>query len=194
MQKSITIDDIEIDVESLYAITHQCSPGTCGEKQCCCAKYEICIDQQELSRIIGYLPDASRFATHLGDGQDFENIFEDDGPDLFVIDSHEDGLCVFAYSDEQGSILCSLHSVALQFKLPPHEVKPSSCVTWPLAVTEDRPLQVSIAEDAFTFPCNTPRKNNAAALDSDIACIIRDVFGEKVLTSVKEAKTLSSPK
>ena len=187
MQKNIIIDDIEIDVASLYSITHQCSPGTCGDKQCCCAKYEICIDHRELSRIIGFMPDASRFAPHLGDGQDFENIFEEDGPDQFVIDTQEDVLCVFAYSDEKCRILCSLHSVALQFKLPPHEVKPSSCVTWPLAITEDLPLQVSIAEDALKFPCNNSKKNNTV-LDPDVARIIRDMFGEKVLTGIQEAK------
>ncbi len=185
MQKNITIDNIEIDVASLYEITHQCSPGTCRKKQCCCAKYEICIDGRELSRIIGYLPEAAKFAPHLGDGRDFENIFEEEGPDLFVIDSHEDGLCVFAYADARGRIFCSLHSAALQLQLQPHEVKPSSCVTWPLAVTEDLPLQVSIAEDALTFPCNTLRKRKGDTLDPDIARIIRDVFGQKVLTGIE---------
>jgi hypothetical protein len=187
LHKHIVIDDIEVDVDSLYSITHQCIPGTCKRKHCCCLKYEICIEGRELDRIINYLPEAARFAPHLDHGPEFENVFEEEGDGLYSIDAEEDGLCRFAYVNEKQHILCSLHSAALDLQLPPHKVKPLSCVTWPLAISAEPPLQLSIADDAFEFPCNIPEKQNAS-MDPHIADIIRDVFGERFLMRIEEAK------
>jgi hypothetical protein len=138
------------------------------------------------------LPEASKLAPFLSDGSDFENIFEEEEPDLFRIDAEEEGLCLFAYSNEKEHILCSLHSVALSLNEPPHKVKPRSCITWPLAISDQTPLLLSIADDAFNFPCNTRRRNRSTSLDPNIAQIVRDIFGEQFLMRVKGAGKIVS--
>ncbi|UCE72629.1 MAG: hypothetical protein JSU99_04775 [Nitrospiraceae bacterium] len=143
-----------------------------------------------MTNIVGYLPEASKLAPFLCDASGFENIFEEEEPDLFRIDAEEEGLCMFAYENENDHILCSLHSVALHLNVPPHKVKPRSCVTWPLAITDDPPLLLSIADDAFSFPCNTSRKSISLSLDPEIAQIIRDMFGEKFFMRVEEARKI----
>jgi len=187
MPKIIYIDDVEIDIESLYSITHRCVPGMCIKKQCCCAKYEISIDSNEIDRIIGYMPEASSYAPRLGSDSSLENIFEEDEDGSFIVDTDKDGLCSFAYEDPEGSICCSLHSVSLDKKIPYYKTKPMSCVLWPLAISEDQPLQISIAEDAFSFPCNTLQKKPERCLDPNIAQIIQDLFGIKILTAIKKS-------
>ncbi len=182
----IIIDDIEVDIASLYSIKHRCVPGKCSKNKCCCSKYDICIDEVEMKRIVGYLPEAVKFVPHLDDGSGFENIFEEEEPGLFIIDAEEDGLCLFAYPDEEEKIFCSLHSTALELQLHPHKVKPRSCITWPLAVTDDAPMQLSIAEDAFSFPCNI-RREKSLSLDPDIAQIVKDVFGEQFLMKLEKS-------
>jgi len=178
---------MEIDLESLFSITHRCVPGKCTKAHCCCATYEIAVGHDEIARIIGHMPAASRYAPCLGDGDSLENIFEEDTDGSFIVDTDEDGLCAFAYRDRKRRIFCSLHSVAQDLKLPHHKTKPLSCVLWPLALSEDRPLQLSIVEDAFDFPCNFSRKNPLRSLDPNIAQTIRDIFGEKILTAIMKS-------
>lgn len=133
------------------------------------------------------MPAAARYATHLGDEDSLENIFEEDDEGDFVVDTDDDGLCFFAYRDCRDRIFCSLHSVAMELQVPYHSTKPMSCVLWPLAISEDEPLQLSIADDAFDFPCNKRRNNPGQSLHPNIAQIIRDVFGPDLLSSVEKA-------
>lgn len=182
------IDDIEIDVESLFSISHCCVPGMCPVDQCCCSKYEIVVEGNEMDRIIGYMPAASKYAVHLGSGCSLDNVFEEGGGGDFVVDTDDNGLCAFAYRGRCNSMLCSLHSVALERGIPYYRTKPTACVLWPLAISEDLPLQLSIADDAFDFPCNTRRKNAGKSLDPNIARIIKDVFGIKILKAIEHAR------
>jgi hypothetical protein len=130
---------------------------------------------------------ASKYASNLACGGAIENIFEEDGNGTFIVDTDEDGLCAFAYGDRKRGVLCSLHSVAVDLKLPHYKTKPKSCVLWPLAISEDPPVHLSIAEDAFSFPCNTRRKYHGKTLDPNIAQTIRDLFGTKILTAITQA-------
>lgn len=183
-QEIIHIDDIEIDVASLFSISHRCVPGMCPEKQCCCSKYEIAVDSNEIDSVVGYMPAASKYAPRLGNMCSLENIFEEDEEGDFIVDTDKAGLCAFAYRDRQDCVLCSLHTVAMDLKLPFYKTKPMSCVLWPLAITEDLPLQISIADDAFSFPCNTRRKDTDHTLDPNIAEIIQNIFGIRILTAI----------
>jgi hypothetical protein len=182
------INGIRVDIVSLLSISHKCVPGVCSSNMCCCSQYEICIDDRELERITAYIPAASEWAHELRCGSGFENVFDETGDDLYSIDTDEDDLCIFAYPGVKNSVLCSLHTVALDLKLPPVEVKPISCATWPLAVSYNNPHILSVAEDAFDFPCNT--KNTKGLLDHGISCIIKDVYGEEFLKAVQDASAL----
>ncbi|MCP4568480.1 MAG: hypothetical protein GY841_12960, partial [FCB group bacterium] len=148
MTKSIIIDDIEIDIEAIYSISHNCRGGLCTKNKCCCSNYEICIDRKELSSITGWLPLASQFLPQLKTSLGFENIFDEAGADLFALDTDEQGLCCFAYTNKNDQILCSLHSAALQIGFPPNKAKPKACFLWPLAITEHHPINLSVDDDA----------------------------------------------
>ncbi len=177
---------MEIDRDALYRIAHRCVPGKCRRDRCCCASYEIVVDPDEIGRIIGYMPAASRYAPLLGSGSRLENVFEENPEDgTYTVDADEDGLCVFAYGDRRRGVLCSLHTAALDLGLPHSRTKPVSCVLWPLAITEDRPLVLSVAEDAFRFPCNRRRRDPGGRLDPGIERIVRDVFGPAILARVQ---------
>ena len=186
-QNNIYIDGIEIDLASLFSITHRCVPGLCNKKHCCCATYEVAVNRSEIDRIIGYMPAASRYAPRLGSDGSLENIFEEDEDGSFVVDTDGDGLCSFAYGDRKSGILCSLHSVALDRKIPYSKTKPMSCVLWPLAISEDLPLQLSVADDAFDFPCNILREESGKCLDPNIAQTIQAIFGSEILKGINEA-------
>ncbi len=179
------IDDIEVDMESIYSITHNCKPGTCRKSECCCSRYDICIDKDELPKVMSFMPDASRFSSELKEGSAYLNIFDETEDNLMVIDADENGLCVFAFPDDNNHILCSLHTVALGHGLLPHEVKPRSCVTWPLAITDQKPTMLSVSDDALDFPCNSIN-SQTGTLDTNISTIIKDIFGNDFLTRVKE--------
>jgi hypothetical protein len=150
--------------------------------------YEICVDEGELERITGYIPAASEWAHELRSGSGFENIFDETEDKLYSIDTDVNDLCVFAYAGLKNSVLCSLHTAAIKLKLPPGEVKPVSCTTWPLAESERNPRILSVAEDAFDFPCNT--KKAEGLLDNGISCIIKDVYGDDFFKAVQDAAGL----
>jgi len=185
MNKTLLIDGIEVDIESLHSISHKCIPGECEKSICCCSRYELCIDDNELERLITYMPDAAKLAPELRSESGYSNVYEETDDNLYAIDTDDNDLCVFAYSDTKNTVLCSLHTVALQLSLPPHEVKPRSCITWPLALSEDRLPMLSVSADAFDFPCN--RSKRAQSLDPDIAQIIKAVFGQEFLIQVEAA-------
>ncbi len=182
------INGIQVDMPSLLSISHKCVPGVCSRNMCCCSIYEICIDDRELERITSYIPDASAWAHELRCETGFENIFDETEDGLYSIDTDENDLCVFAYPGVRKSVLCSLHTVALGLNLPPVEVKPVSCATWPLAVSYNNPHMLSVAEDALDFPCNTEKIKGL--LDPGISCIIKDVYGEAFLKEVEDAAIL----
>ncbi len=182
------INGIQVDMASLYSISHKCAPGVCSSDMCCCSRYEICIDDGEMERIISYIPAASEWTDELRSESGFENVFDETEDGLYAIDTDENDLCVFAYSGVKNSILCSLHTAAMGLELPPGEVKPIACATWPLAVSYNRPHILSVAEDAFNFPCNV--NNTDSGLDPGIVFIIKDVFGEEFLQAIEEASRI----
>jgi len=178
MKKTAIINNITVDLESIFSIKHKCHKGACKINTCCCSNYEICITGDELSIIIGCLPEASKFSKYLWSNDGYENVFEQIETDLFCIDTTEEGTCVFAYN-ERGKILCSLHSAALKLGLPAYKVKPRVCVLWPLAILEGKSIRLTIQDDAFTFGCNTRKDDDNPYLCSSIAKIIDSIFGKK---------------
>ena len=38
--------------------------------------------------------------------------------------------------------------------LPLHEVKPESCLLWPISLTQDTPQRLTIDSEAYRFHCN----------------------------------------
>lgn len=170
------IDGIEVDMEALYSITHNCIPGKCRKSECCCSHYDICIDKDELPKILSFIPEASRLSSELKEDSKYFNIFDETEDNLMMIDADDNGLCVFAFPDDNDHILCSLHTVALGHGLLPHEAKPRSCVTWPLAITDQKPTMLSVSDDVLDFPCNSINRQTGR-LDPNISTIITDIFG-----------------
>jgi hypothetical protein len=166
-----------VDVAGICALIHNCT-GCRDQSKRCCSSFEVTITGRELSNIVGYFPFAVQFCPHLGKDHSYENVFEQLGPDLYCIDTSEDGLCVFAYF-ESNTICCSLHTVSSRLKIPLREIKPMSCVLWPLAISEGEQPILSIDDDAFEFNCNAKNKKGSLSLCSSIAENIKMAFGKE---------------
>ena len=179
------IEDVVVDISALLSIAHSCDPELCSSSGSCCGSFEICLEADEMDRVVGFMPMASEFSDGLMSGSSFRNVFEELEPGLYAIDEGESGVCVFGYHGAKDEVLCSLHSVAMKRNYKPEEVKPRGCVLWPLAVSEDKPLSLSVDSEAFLFPCNKQREG-ASALDPGIADIIEKLFGKAFLDKVNE--------
>ena len=185
MDQWADIDGYRVDLAALTTLAHHCEPGLCRGGTCC-AEYDVWIGDEEVSRIVGVMPAAARYARHLADLASADTLLRKLGPDAYAIGQRELGLCVFAYRAGGGGYLCSLHSAALELGLAPHRVKPDSCFLWPLAISSSRPPVVSVQEGAFAFACNTHREPDGR-LDPGVAEIVRGAFGEGFLQQLARA-------
>jgi hypothetical protein len=178
------IQGIKVDLVSLLSIRHDCQPVHCKERKSCCQTYEVLVDEDQLNPIVGAMSGAQTFAPHLVEDGAFIGPFEEtDGGTCLQAD--EDGLCVFAFKGESDEILCSLHAAALDWGIEPIQVKPRSCVLWPLALVDSTPALLTVQGDAMEFLCNSPMENNGRHLDGEVASIIATVFGNEFLADLK---------
>lgn len=187
----VRIGDVDVDVPALRRLAHTCDPMRCRHTKNCCRHYEVTVEPGEIARIAGCTPDAARLAPALrANGEIEDPIDETDGG--FCLNTDERGQCVFAYTTGRGAVLCSLHTLALEWDLPPAQVKPKACALWPLAIHGDDPVQLSVQDDAYEFPCNSRRNANVRALHPGVAETIEAVFGKKFLDELTEAIKSSS--
>lgn len=167
---------ITIDVASIAAVAHACT-GCATVRACCCSSYEVCVTAREMEAIIGAMPIAAEFCPTLESRDGFANVFDETEGGVFCIDTDENGLCVFAYRSARG-VSCSLHSAALRLGTPPSSVKPSSCVLWPLSLSEPPGRWLSICDDALTFDCCKPRKGKRTrTVSASFIESVGEVFG-----------------
>jgi hypothetical protein len=178
-----SVQGVVVDVEALETIAHRCEPALCRRAGTCCAGYDVCVAEDELPKLAGATELAARYVPDLGQGG---NVFEELFDGLYSIDTDEDGLCVFAYEDAGGQVLCSLHSAALENGLDVRELKPRCCMLWPLALSGSRPRYLMVDPGAFSYPCNR-RKASDGRLDEGIRQIVRCVLGEEFLAELGTA-------
>jgi hypothetical protein len=181
----IEIDGIRIDVDALLSLNHACDPGKCRYSGSCCRVYEICTTRKEMSRAIGMMPDAARYATHLDEDGELANPFEPTGDGLYAIEAQEDGACTFAFR-KGNKLLCSIHAAALDLGLNPYRTKPSSCTLWPLALSEGTRPVLSVQEDVLRFPCNSAPRSSNRSLDQGVREIVQQVFGDAFLRRLED--------
>jgi len=175
---------VEIDVEALLSLENRCNGCARGER-CCCSSYEVCVTTVEMKRIIRVLPEAAKFCPHLLTIGGYDNVFEQEEPGLFSIDTTEDGLCLFAYWSHHRTH-CSLHTVAVTLGLPLEQVKPKVCLLWPMHFSEGDEV-LSMISDAFRFKCNSRRAPGSRSLSPGFVEAIELVYGEGCGTQVQLA-------
>lgn len=173
---------VEVDVESLLSCENHCNGCARGER-CCCSSYEVCVTTAELKRIIKVLPEAARLCPHLLTMRGYDNVFEEEEPGLFSIDTTEDGLCLFAYWSHH-RIHCSLHTVAKKLGLPLEQVKPKVCLLWPMHFSEGDEV-LAMINDAYLFNCNTRKTPGSRTMSPGFVEAIELVYGEGCGTQVK---------
>jgi hypothetical protein len=175
---------VEVDVESLLSLENQCTGCVKGQR-CCCSTYEVCVTTAELKRIIKVLPEAAKYCPHLLTEGGYDNVFDEEEPGLFSIDTTEDGLCIFAYWSE-GRTQCSLHTVALTRDLPLEQVKPKVCLLWPLHFSEGHEV-LALISDASLFGCNSLKTPGSRTLSHGFVEAIEMVYGEGCGAQVERA-------
>lgn len=175
---------VDVDIESLLQLENNCSGCARGEK-CCCSSYEVCVTEAEIKRIIRVLPEAARFSPALLGPRGYDNVFEEEEPGLFSIDTDENGLCVFAYWSED-RIHCSLHTAAVTLGLPLEQVKPKVCMLWPMHFSDGDEV-LAMINDAFQFNCNVRKAPGSRSLSPGFIETIELVYGEGCGAQVKVA-------
>jgi hypothetical protein len=175
---------VDVDVESLLSLENRCIGCAKGEK-CCCSSYEVCITTAEMKRIIKVLPEAAKLCPHLLTIGGYDNVFEEEEPGLFSIDTAEDGLCLFAYWSHH-RIHCSLHTVAIKLGLPLAEVKPKVCLLWPMHFSDGDEV-LAIINDADEFSCNVRKSPDSRMLSPGFVEVLDLVYGEGCGAQVQHA-------
>jgi hypothetical protein len=157
---------IGVDVKTIRSIDHECA-GCSKATKCCCAKYDICVTEAELQRIIPVLPEAAKFCPHLKTNAEYVNFFEEAEKGFYAMDTLENDLCVFAYKNDEGLIRCSLHTIEINHGLPLGSVKPAVCILWPLTFSP-RGNVLTVHDDALSFRCNSRRKKPSNYISPDL--------------------------
>jgi hypothetical protein len=166
---------IGVDLKAICSIDHECV-GCSEVEKSCCAKYDVCVTDAELKRIIPVLPEAAEYCPHLKTEDGYENVFEEAEPGQHTIDTHENELCVFAYV-ANGLIRCSLHTVEKKLGLPLGTVKPAVCILWPLTFTEKGDT-LTLHDDALGCGCSSPRKTPSSHISPDLLATIQHFGGD----------------
>ncbi|HXL73191.1 MAG TPA: hypothetical protein VN963_06150, partial [bacterium] len=130
----------------------------------------------ELNRIIPVLPDAAQYCPHLKIDDGYANVFEEAEKGFYSIDTHENGLCVFAYTAD-GLIRCCLHTVEKNLGLPLGSVKPSVCILYPLTFSEAGDV-LTLHDDALGCECSTLRKTPSSLISPALRETIRHFGGD----------------
>jgi hypothetical protein len=175
---------VEVDVESLLQLENRCLGCARGDK-CCCSSYEVCITALEVKRIIRIFPEAAKFCPHLLTAGGYDNVFEEEEPGLYSIDTTEDGLCVFAYWSN-GRTHCSLHTAASTLGLPLEQVKPKVCLLWPMHFSDGDKF-LGMISDAFEFSCNVRQAPGSRSLSPGFVEALDLVYGEGCGTQAQDA-------
>ena len=183
--KHMKSQSLEIDVAGICSVDHKCT-GCPGESKRCCSSYEVTISKKELQNLIGYIPLATHYCSHLKSNHVYDNVFEQISSSLYSIDTNEEGICVFAYF-EGDRIACSLHAVAEKLGIPFRKVKPEACLLWPLAIFEGESRILSIDDDIFEFSCNARYAKGTFSLCPSIADNIERVFGIEFTKDLQDA-------
>jgi len=183
MAQQVMVGGIRVDVSALMSIRHDCRPAVCKGKPNCCSCFQIHVDEEELETIVGFLPLAEKYTSSIGGEKGYDNVFEEDEDDLFLVDADEDEQCVFAYMNDHEEILCSLHSAAIDLGLSPVDVKPKCCSLWPLALTSGPEPVLSINVLYASFPCNC-KKVVPEDIDHGIQETIKNYFGASFLAEL----------
>ncbi len=181
------VGNYRLDLEALRVLRHRYDARRCSERGCCCSTYEVVIGKRELDRITGWIPLAAQYQPGLIEDGALQNPFDQLERSLWSLDTDEDGTCRFAYRWADGQTRCSIHSAALEHGHDPFRTKPRSCALWPLAVSEGRHPVLSVADDAYTFPCNIRRRRRDPVLDPTVVEVVEQAFGKKFAADVVEA-------
>ncbi len=184
MSGHIEVADYLVDADALCGLEHVCDPALCRHKSCC-GVYDIWVSAEDRERFAKHLKDASALLGRAGQGMDMNDVLRWVGAG-YILRKNKDGLCMLAYRVEDGRVLCSLHSAALQRNCSPRRAKPSSCTLWPLSLTGTAGHgTVSIQPGAFEFPCNRRRESRRPLLHHGTATLIRDHFGSGFLSALE---------
>ena len=174
------IHGIRVDRAALQTLRHKCHPGACRNGSSCCSRYIPHVTQSELKRIVGCFPIIAHYTDGIKNGHGFKNVFEECDDATYCIDANEDESCVFTYTKAAGETLCVLHSVALDLRISPVDLKPKACSLWPLTLSEEPEPELSVDRNWREFPCNT-LSDNDRRLDSGVINILASCFGVSFL-------------
>jgi hypothetical protein len=170
----MTVDGIEVDDEALFGLAHCCEPERHGSLCVCCRTYEVNVDRDEIPLLDGCV------ALAIADGlvaSEHANLFDEMDDGEMALDTDEEGQCLMAVPQPNGSCYCALHTMAMGHGLEPYTHKPRACTRWPVAASSDGKA-LRVTPDALEFPCNRKRRGHPKRLHQGIAEILDLLYGK----------------
>lgn len=114
------------------------------------------VSRKERSVIDGLMDELARLVPALKQADEYVDVFVDDGGDIEIEPSDEQGTCPFLLP-RQGKALCSIHLLGLQSGREIAAIKPRACRHWPLVLKRTgRGVTITIHPSAASIGCIAP--------------------------------------
>ena len=140
----IKIGDIYIDAANMFSRkficdTSLCSPGPRKRgRESCCMELTASITEKEKAALKNFHEEIKAFMSLRDRGWSrisHEDCFElGEDNDIEMKKRHK--RCIFSYLDSQGRILCSIESIARKKKMNVLDIKPITCLLFPMLLVD----------------------------------------------------------
>ncbi len=141
---------------------------TCISARCrregayCCRKLDVYVSEKERERIEQRLDEIAVFAPWLRlAGDTYDDVFAAEEEAGLRIEHRADGGCSFLFRDAEGAERCAIHAAALAAGDDPLRLKPRTCATWPLALSD---ASVDLVREAHAYGCVGEPRDGAPRL------------------------------
>ncbi len=180
----VRIGGMRVNMTALSRLSYRCKPHICGIRDNCCRRYDVWLDDREARRIEEMLPVLRRHFPEHSVPRDRRSVLRRITAGRYVLRKNDDGCCELSYRTDDGRLLCTLHTAALEEGIPLRKAKPRLCLLWPLSLSRaDLPL-LTVQNGVRSFPCCSSRPS-APTLHEGVAETVRMYFGADVLEDIQ---------
>jgi hypothetical protein len=175
---------MRVDIKALQRLSYRCEPRLCAGQKSCCSHYDVWMDDREARRVEHMLPAVRRLFPERTELRDRWSVLRRIGAGRYVLRKNARDSCILSYRDDDGRLLCTLHTAALRDGVPLQEAKPQLCLLWPLSLSRAEPPVLGVQDGVRDFPCCASRHPDGQ-LHPGVAETLQLYFGPDVADEIK---------